>query len=74
MEINWEDLEFNDELSGRSPSFATVNYTAKNLWNAKERPFNTRAKGKKRGQTVAARTSVVVPSHDVITYRLTPVQ
>ena len=74
VEINWEDLEFNDELSGRSPSFATVNYTAKNLWNAKERPFNTRAKGKKRGQTVAARTSVVVPSHDVITYRLTPVQ
>ena len=74
VELDWEKLEFKDELSGRSPQFAKVNYQAKDLWNAKAKTFNTRVKGKKRGQTVGARTSVVVPSHDVVTYRLTPVQ
>ena len=74
VELDWEKLEFKDELSGRSPQFAKVNYQAKDLWNAKAKTFNTRVKGKKRGQTVGARTSVVVPSHDVVTYRLTPIQ
>jgi alpha-galactosidase len=74
VELDWEKLEFKDDLSGRSPSFDKINYTAKNLWNAQEKPFNTRAKGKKKGQTVGATVTVVVPSHDVVTYRLTPVQ
>ena len=74
VELDWEKLEFKDDLSGRSPSFDKINYTAKNLWNAQEKPFNTRAKGKKKGQTVGAKVTVVVPSHDVVTYRLTPVQ
>jgi len=74
VELDWESLEFYDELSGRSPSFAEVNYQAKDLWNANAKPFKTRAKGKKRGQTVGAKVLVSVPSHDVVTYRLTPLQ
>ena len=72
VELDWETLEFNDELSGRSPQFKTVNYTVKDLWDASAKPFTTRAKGKKKGQTLPARTSVTVASHDVVTYRLTP--
>ena len=72
VELDWEKLECNDDLSGRRTSFDKINYTAKNLWNANAKPFTTRVKGKKRGQTVGARTSVLVPSHDVVTYRLTP--
>lgn len=74
VELDWEKLEFKDDISGRSPQFKTVNYTARDLWNSAAKPFNTREKGKKRNQTVGARTTVVVPSHDVVTYRLTPVQ
>ena len=74
VELDWEKLEFKDDISGRSPQFNTVNYTAKDLWNASAKPFNTRAKGKKKGQTVGAVTTVTVPSHDVVTYRLTPVK
>jgi alpha-galactosidase len=74
VELDWESMEFVDDLSGRSPSFAEINYQVKDLWNAHVKPFNTRAKGKKRGQTVGARNIVVVPSHDVLTYRLTPVK
>ena len=72
VELDWEKLEFKDELSGRSPQFKTVNYTVRDLWNGKVKPFNTRTKGKKRGQTVSAVRTVTVPSHDVVTYRLTP--
>ena len=74
VELDWEKLEFKDDISGRSPEFAKVNYQAKDLWNAAAKPFTTRVKGRKRGQTVGAKTSVVVPSHDVLTLRLTPVQ
>ena len=74
VELDWEKLEFNDELSGRSPQFKSVNYTVKDLWNASAKPFTTRAKGKKRGQTVSAGATVTVPSHDVVTYRLSPVK
>ena len=74
VELDWESMEFVDDLSGRSPSFAEINYQVKDLWNAHVKPFNTRAKGKKRGQTVGAKSLVVVPSHDVLTYRLTPVK
>ena len=74
VELDWEALDFTDELSGRSTSFTEVNYLAKNLWNVADKPFRTRAKGKKRGQTVGAKVIVVVPSHDVLTYRLTPLQ
>ena len=73
VELDWEKLECKDDLSGRRTSFSQVNYQVKDLWNAKAKPFTTRMKGKKRGQTVGARTSVLVPSHDVVTYRLTPV-
>ena len=62
-----------DDVKKSNQQFAKVNYQAKDLWNAKAKPFTTRVKGRKRGQTVGARTSVVVPSHDVVTYRLTPV-
>ena len=73
LTLDWPELEFTDELSGRSPQFKTVNYSVKDLWNASAKPFTTRVKGKKRGQTVAATATVVVPSHDVLTYRMTPV-
>ena len=74
VQLDWEDLEFNDEISGRSPDFKKVNYTVKDLWNPSFKSFTTRTKGLKRNQTVSAVTSVTVPSHDVVTYRLTPVQ
>ena len=74
VQLDWEDLEFNDEISGRSPDFKKVNYTVKDLWNPSFKSFTTRTKGLKRNQTVSAVTSVTVPPHDVVTYRLTPVQ
>ncbi len=74
--LDWSSLEVNDELSGRSTDFATVNYRVEDLWNASVKPFTTLVKGKGRsgGRLIPKRASVVVGSHDVVLYRLTPVE
>ena len=76
VDLDWSSLEVNDELSGRSTDFATVNYRVEDLWNASVKPFTTRVKGKGRsgGRLIPKRASVVVGSHDVVLYRLTPVE
>ncbi|MBQ9184553.1 MAG: glycoside hydrolase family 27 protein [Bacteroidales bacterium] len=61
VNIEWKDLEFTDEISGRSPLFATTVYNVKDLWNDSVKPF-----------TSAKPTKVTIQSHDVITYKLTP--
>ena len=75
--LDWSQLEVDDqEVSGRKTSFDTINYTAKSIWNPKEKPFNTlvKGKGKQRGQMVTNVVNVTVPVHDVVAYRLTPVK
>ena len=76
VDLDWSSLEVNDELSGRSTDFATVNYRVEDLWNASVKPFTTLVKGKGRsgGRLIPKRASVVVGSHDVVLYRLTPVE
>ena len=73
--IDWAELDFEDGLSGRSTGFATVNYNVKDLWNAGAKPFTTlvKGKGKQKKQMVTNVVTVTVPSHDVVTYRLSPV-
>ena len=75
VDLDWQSLEVDDELSGRATSFDSVNYTVKDLWNASAKPFTTlvKGKGKLRGQMVQNTASAVVGSHDVACYRLTPV-
>ena len=75
LAIDWTSLEVNDELSGRSTKFANVNYNIKDLWNADAKLFTTlvKGKGKQRGQMVANLANITVKSHDVVTYRLTPI-
>lgn len=74
--LDWSELEVDDELSGRKTSFASRNYTLKNLWDPSEAPSATLAKGKGklRGQYVINRKAVTVKSHDVVAYRLTPAE
>ncbi|MBP5335540.1 MAG: glycoside hydrolase family 27 protein [Bacteroidales bacterium] len=75
--LDWSQLEVDDqEVSGRKTSFDTINYTAKSIWNPKEKPFTTlvKGKGKQRGQMVTNVVNVTVPVHDVVVYRLTPVK
>ncbi len=74
--VDWTALEVNDTLSGRATSFGIVNYTVRNIWNPAAKPFTTLAKGrgKQRGQMVPVNTQVVVGSHDVAAFRLTPKQ
>ncbi|MBO4843414.1 MAG: glycoside hydrolase family 27 protein [Bacteroidales bacterium] len=75
--LDWSKLEVDDqEVSGRKTSFDTINYTSKNIWNPKEKPFTTlvKGKGKQRGQMVTNVVNVTVPVHDVVAYRLTPVK
>ena len=74
--VDWTTLEVNDQLSGRSTSFGSVNYTVRDIWNPAAKPFTTLAKGrgKQRGQMVPVNTQVVVGSHDVAAFRLTPKQ
>ena len=71
--LNWEALEFKDKLSGRSPEFGKSNYRVQDLWAATRKPFTTRVRGRRRGQTVVNTVTVRVAPHDVVTYRLTPV-
>ena len=74
VELNWSELEVNDELSGRSTDFGSVNYNVKDLWDASAKPFTTlvKGKGKQRGQMVRNPAFAIVESHDVVTYRLSP--
>jgi alpha-galactosidase len=74
--VDWTALEVNDGLSGRATSFTTVNYTVRDIWNPAAKPFTTlvKGKGKHRGQLVPASAQVVVGSHDVAAFRLTPKQ
>ena len=74
--LDWKALDFEDGLSGRSTDFTKVNYNVKDLWNASAKPFTTlvKGKGKLRGQMVQADRTVTVGSHDVVTFRLSPVK
>ena len=74
--LDWKALDFEDELSGRSTGFTTVNYSVRDLWNPAAKPFTTlvKGKGKLRGQMVQDDRSVTVAPHDVVTFRLSPVQ
>ena len=75
VQLDWASLEVDDELSGRKTDFAKVNYRAKDLWNASAKPLNTlvKGKGKLRKQLVQNPVTAVVPSHDVVLYRLSPI-
>lgn len=74
--VDWTALEVNDELSGRSTSFGSVNYIVKDIWNPVAKPFTTliKGKGKQRGKLVPVSTQVIVGSHDVAAFRLSPKQ
>ena len=74
--VDWTSIEVDDELSGRATSFATVNYSVKDIWNASTKPFTTlvKGKGKQKGQMVPATAEVTVGPHDVAAFRLTPVR
>jgi len=76
LTLDWTALEVNDELSGRATSFAEVNYTVKDIWNASAKSFTTlvKGKGKQKGQMVPATAEVTVGPHDVAAFRLTPVK
>jgi|LSQX01.1.fsa_nt_gb alpha-galactosidase len=73
--LDWSTLEVFDEISGRRTSFGSVNYSVRDLWNGGEY-FNTlvRGKGFLKEQYVINTVDVTVKSHDVIAYRLTPVE
>lgn len=75
LTLDWTELEVNDELSGRNTSFASVNYSIKDIWDSAAKPSTTlvKGKGKMKKQMVVNPKEVVVKSHDVIAYRLTPV-
>ena len=74
--VDWTALEVEDEISGRTTSFSSVNYSVKDIWNASAKPFTTqvRGKGAQRRQMVPAPTRITVGSHDVAAFRLTPVK
>ncbi len=75
LAIDWSALEVNDEFSSRSTKFDAVNYNVKDLWNAAAKPFTTlvKGKGKAKGKMVSNVVNVTVNSHDVATFRLSPV-
>jgi len=68
--IDWADFCFTDELSGLSTDFDKVTYTAKDLWNAAEKPFATRGKVKGKKGINCISKYVTVQPHDVVVYRL----
>ena len=74
--VDWTALEVDDALSGRATSFGSVNYTVRNIWNPAAKPFTTliKGKGKQRGKLVPVNAQVIVGSHDVAAFRLTPKQ
>ena len=72
ISLDWDALEVDDELSGRKTDFASINYTARDLWNKSAKPFNTKVR--KNNGMVTNVVSATVPSHDVLVYRLSPVK
>ena len=72
--VDWTSLEVEDEISGRSTSFGSVNYTVRDIWNPSAKSFTTlvKGRGKQRGQMVPAIAQVSVAPHDVAAFRLTP--
>lgn len=60
FDIDWQKYVLKDELSGRSTNFDQTIYQIKNLWT------------KKKDGTTKKTKSVVIPSHDVVMYRLQP--
>jgi len=60
FDINWQKYVLKDELSGRSTNFDQTIYQIRNLWT------------KKKDGTTKKTKSVVIPSHDVVMYRLQP--
>lgn len=58
IDIDWLKYVLKDELSGRSTNFDQTTYQIRNLWT------------KKKEGTTKKTKSVVIPSHDVILYRL----
>ncbi|MBR5075409.1 MAG: glycoside hydrolase family 27 protein [Bacteroidales bacterium] len=76
LTLDWEDLEVNDSLSKRKTAFSSTTYSAKDIWHPEAKPVLTRVKGKgrARGRLVSNPLTVTVNSHDVVAYRLTPVE
>ena len=74
--LDWSELEVNDTLSKRRTGFGTTNYSVQDIWHPEAKAFPTLVKGKgaQRKQMVANVRQVTVPSHDVVAYRLTPMQ
>ena len=68
VEFKWTDLEFTDEISGRSPQFATSNYQLKHVWAESEPSSPMYTNPADRMLTM----HLYVPSHDVALYILTP--
>jgi len=63
--INWQGFNFTDEeVSGRSTEFDNKVYAIRNLWKHEDEGFTS--KEDKVSKTV------VIPSHDVVSYRLSP--
>jgi len=76
ISLDWSELEVNDSLSKRRTGFNSTNYSVQDLWHPEAKAFPTLVKGKgaQRKQMVANVRQVTVPSHDVVAYRLTPMQ
>ena len=76
ISLDWSELEVNDSLSKRRTGFGSTNYSVQDLWHPEAKAFPTLVKGKgaQRKQMVANVRQVTVPSHDVVAYRLTPMQ
>ena len=74
--LDWSELEVNDTLSKRRTGFGSTNYSVQDIWHPEAKAFPTLVKGKgaQRKQMVANVRQVTVPSHDVVAYRLTPMQ
>jgi len=62
INYNWTEQKIVDEFAKRSTDFSTINYTIRDLWSHKELG-NT--------QTIL---KAVVPTHDVLMLRLTPLK
>ena len=71
VSLDWTGLEVKDALSGCRTSFASVNYTIRDIWTG--RTLGTtlvKGKGAKRRQMVPRVIETTVGPHDVVAYRL----
>lgn len=64
--VDWQKFNLTDELSGRSTGFDSCVYQLKDLWNKPAK--------RARKVTSAKDLKVTVAPHDVVLYRLTPVE